>query len=404
MSIKAFPPTSHIFSLLSNLSSSPTAIPFFTGTPNLPIPHFFQTSLSNHLSLPHVHQYTRSYGIPELTSCISKMYSPFFQRKLDAMNEVLIIPGSQAGLFASIQALVNPGEVVIVFEPNEQKYREITKFHQGKVISIPLKEDLGIDYELLEEELSRNNVRLMIISSPQTPIGKIYNRNEINSLQELLKPYPEINILFDASYEKLILDPEVKVSSIIDNEFWKRSVTIFGADKAFMATGINLGWAVGPEEMLKKVRYVHNISTFCMFRPMQLALEEALWKAEEKYENEENYYRYIGKIMKGNMDKLLESMGKNEMFKSCPQSFHPQGGYSMMFDISKSKFSDLKNMDIMTCLGMGLQKEILMAPGSLFYNKKNKDLGEKYLKIDLCRSEEEVTKACGRLSKREDFM
>lgn len=319
-----------------------------------------------------------------------------------------MVPGSSAGVFAAIQGLLNPEETAIVFEPNERFYSEKIALNKGKCVELSLvteNGDWGIDYSALEESLRTNpTVRLLIISSPQSPIGKVFSAKELEDLMIILRKYPDVNVLFDASFEKIILDENVKTQGIQNNEFWERCVTVFSADKAFCSTGLNLAWIVGHPKVLDRVKYVHNISTFCMYSPMQLALADALSLAEEKYESEPNYYTFVNKIMRRNLEKIVEAMGKNVIFKSCKEQISPKGGYSMFFDISNAAFGNIPNRDQMISMGISVEKEILIHPGSFYISEKNHALKGKYIKIDLCRSEEEVKEVCARLGRNDSIL
>ena len=228
---KAFPSKSHVTELLLNISKQPNSIDLYHGIPNLPIPSFFQSILSEKLSVPLSHQYVRSYGNLNLVTKIAQIYSPFFKRTIDPLNEVLMVPGSSSAIFAAIQGLINPNDYAIIFEPNERIYRETVMFHQGKCVEIsliPEAQEWAINYIALEETLRKNSeVKLLIISSPQSPIGKVFSQKEIDMLQYILKKHPQVNILFDASFEKIVFDPEIKTVGIQNEEFWKRCVTVF---------------------------------------------------------------------------------------------------------------------------------------------------------------------------------
>ena len=404
------PPSPHITSLLTNLSKLPQSLNLYQGIPNLPPPSFFQSSLTTRLSTPLTHQYSRSYGHLDLVKKLAQIYSPFFQRTIDPLTEVLVVPGSSAGVFAGIQGLLNPEETAIVFEPNERFYSEKIALHKGKCVELSLVTEDGdwrIDYSVLDESLRTNpTARLIIISSPQSPIGKVFSAKELEDLMIVLRKYPDVNVLFDASFEKIILDEKVKTQGIQNNEFWERCATVFSADKAFCSTGLNLAWVMGHPKVLDRVKYVHNISTFCMYSPMQLALADALTVAEEKYENEANYYSFVNKIMRRNLEKIMEAMGKNVIFKTCKkeEQILPKGGYSMFYDISNAAFGNIPNRDQMISMGISVEKEILIHPGSFYISEKNEKLKGKYIKIDLCRSEEEVQEVCARLGRKDSIL
>lgn len=401
---KGFPPTNLTHDLLNKLSQLPTTINLFNGLCNLPPPSFFKEALIKQLSNPYSHQYTRSYGLPELAIEIAHLYSPFFQRTLDPMNEIVIMGGSSNSVFSSIQALINPGDTAIYFEPCDNKYKEIIEFHQGEAIGLALNpENWEINLAKLEETLLNKDVRLLIINSPHTPLGKVYSKKEINDLEHILMKYPDIFVLFDASYEKIVLEPEINVTGFTNPAFLERTATLFSADKAFFSTGLNLSWAIGHSKAINKIRYVHNVGTFCLYKPLQIALKESLKQAEEKYQDEKNYYTYINKILKRNREKLLEAMKKNTIFKNCQQNFLSTAGFSMMYNISQAQFLDLNGRDKMISMGFGVGNEILIGPGSFYFDKKNEKIGENYLKIDFCRSEEEIQRVCERVGKNENM-
>lgn len=388
--------------LLKQLAKQPQVINLFEGIPNLPTPNFFKEALTKQLSLPYSHQYTRSYGLPELTNEIARVYSPFFERNLHSLNEVLVMGGSSTGIFSSIQAFVDPGDKVVYFEPSDQNYKEIVEFHKGKAFGLPLNSDnWSINLTQLEEFLSRNKVKLLILSSPQTPIGKIFSKQELTDLERILLLHPNLTILFDASFEKQILSPGSKVVGLTKEELWKRCVTLFSADRMFCSSGLNLSWAIGHSETLNRVKYIHNVGTFCLYKPTQIALKESLSIAEGKYGDEENYYAFVNKILRNNRDTLIKALQKKSIFEKCRQKFVAMGGYSMLFDCSEAKFADVENRDKMICMGLGVEREILLGPGSMYFSEENKKIGGRFLKVDFCKSEEEVRKVCEKMENKE---
>lgn len=101
-------------------------------------PKFLTDLILNRSQENSVHQYSRSYGNLQLAETISDIYSRKFSKKLDYLNEVLIVGGSSSGFYNMIQGMVNPGDDIILFEPNTYKTKSVIQVHGGKIKSVNL--------------------------------------------------------------------------------------------------------------------------------------------------------------------------------------------------------------------------------------------------------------------------
>eukprot|EP00820_Chromera_velia_P016497 Cvel_26067.t1-p1 / transcript=Cvel_26067.t1 / gene=Cvel_26067 / organism=Chromera_velia_CCMP2878 / gene_product=Kynurenine--oxoglutarate transaminase, putative / transcript_product=Kynurenine--oxoglutarate transaminase, putative / location=Cvel_scaffold3041:17804-20724(+) / protein_length=326 / sequence_SO=supercontig / SO=protein_coding / is_pseudo=false len=286
------------------------------GFPDWKPPPFLTESAHTALEGPwQVHQYGPSGGWPKLCEGVAKKYEPILkQASLDPRENVFVSVGSSQVLFTCFQALCNPGDEVVVFEPffdiylpqammsgavpryvpmrfrspspteeEEEKEKERkeedparsgnSSKDQSRAPQAPLTSSLWkIDMEALEETLSERT-RIVLLNSPNNPTGKVFTHAELEELAEVVKrKAPRAVVLSDEVYEHMIFPSETQEGHLISPlprianvaGMWERSLTISSFGKTFSSTGWKMGFAVGHADLVRLLVHAQQYMPFCV--------------------------------------------------------------------------------------------------------------------------------------------
>lgn len=275
------------------------------GFPDFAAPQYLIESLHNATSIGDpktvlLNQYTRSFGHPRLVKALVNYYKEFrgFEKLGRPNEQVLITVGAYEALFASIMAFVNAGDEVLIVDPAFDAYAPIVGMAQGKSVFIPLRlkattpttalnNSFGnisstrvssADYELDMRELESkitNRTRLLVLNTPNNPLGKMYSQVELEAIAALCIRH-NILVLADEVYEQMYYEPHVHLSIASLPGMWQRTITVGSAGKTFSVTGWKIGWAFGPEHLIKYVQLIHQQAVYTVATPLQEAVASAL--------------------------------------------------------------------------------------------------------------------------------
>jgi methionine aminotransferase len=267
-----------IFTVMSQLAGECDAINLSQGFPSFNPPVGLIERIEHHLRNG-ANQYAPMTGVPTLRQAIAAKTSRLQNRQLDADAEITVCSGATEGLFSAIQAIVRPGDEVVVFDPAYDSYEPAVTLAGGKTLHIPLTIsddgfDFSIDWQRLEDALN-GKTRLVIINFPHNPTGAILSRADLDRLAGLMRD-TSAYLLSDEVYEHIVFDGEPHVSVLSHDELWERSFVISSFGKTFHATGWKVGHCMAPAELSNEFRKVHQFTTFAVNTPVQHALGDFL--------------------------------------------------------------------------------------------------------------------------------
>jgi N-succinyldiaminopimelate aminotransferase len=226
-------------------------------------------------------QYPPGAGIPELRQAVADHQRRFWGLTYDPDTEILVTAGATEALTASILALCDPGDEVVVFEPTYDTYTAAIALAGARQRVVTLQEPgWSFDADALRGAFS-NRTKVLILNSPHNPTGKVFTREELSLLAELCVEHDVVAVT-DEVYEHLVYDGEhVPLASLPGMR--DRTVTISSAGKTFSLTGWKVGWACASPELLGAVRSVKQHLTYVNGAPFQpavalgLALDDAYY-------------------------------------------------------------------------------------------------------------------------------
>lgn len=202
-------------------------------------------------------------------------------------NEIIVTTGAKYALYAAFQSLLDEGDEVIIPTPYWVSYIEHVKLAGGVPVFVEgLEEnDFKITADQLESVITPKT-KAIIINSPSNPTGMIYNKEELKTLGEICVKH-DLTIISDEIYEKLIYteDPHVSIASL-SNELKDRTIIINGVSKSHAMTGWRIGYAAGPESIIKAMT---NHASHAVSNPTSIAQFAALEAYTNKEENDKIY-------------------------------------------------------------------------------------------------------------------
>jgi kynurenine--oxoglutarate transaminase/cysteine-S-conjugate beta-lyase/glutamine--phenylpyruvate transaminase len=382
------------------------------------------------------HQYTRPAGHPNLVRQLARRYSMHLRHEIDCMTEVAVTVGASQALYLSLQALINAGDEVILFEPYFDLYRNQVKLAGGKPVFVPLDYNSVNGEWILNAETLQQKINVktkaIILNSPHNPTGKIFTRLEMESIAEALElANPDCVVLSDEVYKYIVHSPpkdrapeeslfcrgHVHFASLPG--MWDRTITISSAGKTFSATGWQIGWCVGPRRLVSRMHQLLPYVQFCASTVMQEALARSLLRADEPYEGHDSYYYYLRDKYMRKRDLLVDAL--TEAGFSVPDYNQTAGGGFFIFARIGKEILDLipphrmmaanpaapggvSRADWALCQWMAEEKGLLCIPSGPFFSKESSAAGvsDNFIRIAFCKTDETIEEAAAILRTLKD--
>ena len=325
-------------------------------------------------------QYSAPPGLIKLRKAIARKMEAYNHVHYDPDREITITCGTTEGMIATLLALLDPTDEVIVPEPFYENYGPDTILSGASVRYVRLEEStFRIDEESLKKAFTRRT-KAIIVNTPHNPTGHVFTRDELEMVADLCQDYDAFAVT-DEIYQHILYDGREHVSVARLDGMRDRTVTISGFSKTYSMTGWRVGYVAAEKSVTAAIRKVHDFLTVCAPTPLQQGCTTALTLPESYYDSlRENYAESRGLLM-----EALEGSG----FR-CTM---PEGAYYIWTDIRRTGFKDdvkLANY-LVSKVGVG------SVPGSSFYHQPSQ--GRLKLRFSFCKRPATIRAAARRLSK-----
>ena len=194
------------------------------------------------------------------------------------LDEIMVGVGGKHIIYNAMMATLNPGDEVIIPAPFWVSYPDIVMLAEGKpiIVKCDALQDFKITPEQLENNIT-NKTKWLMLNSPSNPTGAVYSFNELKALSEVLLKYPNVLVLTDDIYEKIIYDDGVfSTIASVEPKMKERTLTLNGVSKAYCMTGWRLGYCGGPREIIAGMNKIQSQSTTSTSSISMAASVEAL--------------------------------------------------------------------------------------------------------------------------------
>ncbi|HEX5410806.1 MAG TPA: aminotransferase class I/II-fold pyridoxal phosphate-dependent enzyme [Terriglobia bacterium] len=327
-----------------------------------------------------INQYAITWGAREFRQAIAERFEKDSGLAVDPEQEITVCCGSTEAMLASLLAVVNPGEEVIIFEPFYENYGPDAIITGAVPRFVPLHPpDWTFDPDALAAAFN-GRTRALILNTPNNPTGKVFSRKELETIGEIVRSSNAI-VMTDEIYQHLVYDGCEHISMATLPGMRERTITINSMSKTYSVTGWRVGYAIAPPPITQAIRKMHDFLTVGAAAPLQQAGITALRISD-------GYYQKLRDEYLGRRDRLIQALG-DAGFK-C---FKPFGAYYVMTDISGFGFPS----DVEFTRHLIEQVGVAAVPGSSFYNDRVN--GSQQIRFAFCKKETTLDEAARRLKK-----
>ncbi len=262
-------------------------------------------------------KYTDVDGIPELKEAIVAKFKR--ENGLEyKTSQISVGTGGKQVLYNALMATLNPGDEVIIPAPCWVSYADIVLLGGGKPVFAPCRIEDG--YRLQPEELEKAitpRTKWFIFNAPCNPTGAAYSRDQIKALTDVLMRHPQVWVLTDDMYEHLLYDGhEFWTPAQVEPGLYERTLTLNGLSKAYCMTGWRLGYAGGPEPLIKAMCKLQSQSTS---NPNSITQ----WAAVEALTGPQDFIERNNKVFMQRRDLVVSMLNQARGIK-CPK---PEGAF-----------------------------------------------------------------------------
>ena len=322
------------------------------------------------------HQYPITMGAPNFRQAIARKCGHFMGRTIDPETEIVATIGSTEAMVDTLFALTNPGDRVVMFSPFFENYRAQVIMADCEPVFVPLNPPtFSFDPNVLEDAF-RGGAKAIIICNPSNPSGKVFTEEELKTIADLCIRY-DVYAIMDEVYEHIIYDGRKHVYMNSIPGMWERTVSCSSLSKTYSVTGWRLGYACGPQVILKQILKIHQFAIMCAPTTSQYAAIEALRHGDDDVEKMRDEYDRRRRF-------LLNAF--EEMGIEC---FEPYGAFYMFPSIKKFGMS---SDEFATRLLK--EEKIAVVPGTAFG-----DCGEGFLRISYAYSIDDLKAALERIGR-----
>ncbi|MBS3787348.1 pyridoxal phosphate-dependent aminotransferase [Candidatus Bipolaricaulota bacterium] len=299
------------------------------------------------------------------------------QNSIDTdISQIMVTPGAKFGIYLAFQALLQPGDSIMILEPSWVTFVPSASLTGANVIRVNLDDKRGFqpNIDLIEDEMD-DSVKLIVLNSPCNPTGSVYDKEAIKEIARMARENGSF-ILSDELYEDLVFEG----SHYSPGSEFENIITVNGFSKSFAMTGWRLGYVVAPEKIIDGMEKLYQHSATCVNSFSQWGACEALVS-----EKSQKALREMVKEYENRRSLIMSLINKSSLF-SCER---PQGAFYCFpkYDAEISSVELSKKL---------LEKKnVATVPGKAFGEN-----GEGYLRLCYAASEEDIKKAFKRI---EDF-
>jgi aminotransferase len=263
--------------------------------------------------------YTRLDGIATLRTAIARKMRDYNSVSCDPEREVVVTAGSTGAFYSACQALLDPGDEVIVFEPYYGYHvNTLTALHIQPAYVTLRSPDWTFTATDLERVITSRS-RAIIVNSPANPSGKVFSGEELQWIADLASRH-DLFVFTDEIYEYFLFDGSKHISPASLPGMAERTITISGFSKSFSITGWRLGYAVCGARWASAIGYFHDLAYICAPSPFQHAVTAGLNELKKDFYTElASEYAYKRDLLCNTLEEmgLMPSIPKGGVLRAC---------------------------------------------------------------------------------------
>ena len=370
--------TDSVIRRMTRISNQYNAVNLSQGFPDFDPPKEITDKLAEIAPLG-PHQYALTWGAQNFREALAKKQEHFSGMKVNPDTNIVVTCGSTEAMMASMMSVCNPGDKVVVFSPFYENYGADAILSGATPIYVPLNPpEFSFDLNVFEDAIKQPGVKALILCNPSNPCGKVFTKEELAQIAELAIRH-DIFVITDEVYEHIIYAPYEHCYIATLPGMAERTIICSSLSKTYSITGWRLGYVIANDEIIDRVKKVHDFLTVGAAAPLMEAATVGLLFDDSYYKELQNHYTH----MKNLFTKGLADIGL--------RFTEPQGAYYVMVDISDFGYKD----DNEFCVDLASQVGVGAVPGSSFFKE---DINN-YIRFHFAKQDSTLNEALNRLEK-----
>jgi aspartate/methionine/tyrosine aminotransferase len=366
-----------IFEEMSRLAMAHKAVNLGQGFPDVDGPEDIRAKAAEAL-LAGPNQYPPMLGLLDLREAVAANWRRFHALDVDPAREVLVTSGATEALSDAINALVEPGDEVVLIEPLYDCYLPLVKRAGGvpRLVRVT-PPDWSLDEAALAAAFS-SRTKAVLLNNPMNPAAKVFSRDELRLIADLVSRH-DAYVIADEVYEHIVFDGARHVSMLSLDGMRERTVAIGSAGKSFSLTGWKVGYVTAAPALIEPIVKAHQFTTFTTPPDLQRAVAYGLAK-------EESYFASLADDLQAKRDRLADACAALGLgVIPC------QGTYFLTIDMAPV---GLSGDDAALARRMTVEAGVTAVPVSAFYNS---DPPASYLRLCFSKRDAVLDEAAERL-------
>ncbi len=322
-------------------------------------------------------RYTSNWGLEQLRVSIAKYVNRKYHLTYEPKSEILVTVGGSEAIDACLRAIINPGDEIIIPQPSYVCYEPMTRLAGG--VPVILETRAEDDFKVTPAQLRSlitPRTKGLILPYPCNPTGGIMEREDLEAIAEVLRE-TDIFVISDEIYAELTFGDAPHVSIAEIDGMHERTMVVNGFSKTFSMTGWRLGYACGPEPVIRQVTKIHQYAIMCAPTMSQYAAIEALENGDEAVAAMKEEY---------DMRRRLIVSGFNKLGLTCRE---PKGAFYAFPCIQSTGLSSEE-----FCERLLYSEKVAVVPGTAFGQG-----GDGFIRASYCYSTEHIKEALCRIER-----
>lgn len=369
-----------VFARMSTLALQTGAINLGQGFPDTDGPLILREVAMQAIAEGRGNQYPPPHGLPALREAIAAHQQRFYGLSIDPDRGVVVATGASETLQATLLALIDDGDEVVMFEPWFDVYAAGISLARGRRVGVPLAgPELRPDLDALRERVTPRT-RAILLNSPHNPSGIVFTPEELQVIADIAITN-DCLVISDEAYEHLWFDghPHTPIATLPG--MFERTITIGSGGKTFSFTGWKVGWASGPADLIGAVRVVRQHLSYVSGGPFQWAMAAGLTL-------DDDYFTEFRIDLQSKRDLLCAGLSELGM-----RVINPQGTYFATTDVTPLGYPD----GMTFCEALPELAGVVAIPHQVFCD--DKPVGAPYVRWAFCKQPSVLTTAIERMQK-----
>lgn len=366
-----------IFTVMSQLAAKHGAVNLGQGFPDFNCDPRLQQQLAAAVQAGH-NQYAPMAGVPALREAIAAKNAALYGHRHDPDCEITITAGATQAIMASVLALVQAGDEVIVLEPTYDSYVPSIELAGGRPVAVPLDADAGYapDWERVRAAITPRT-RLLMLNFPHNPSGRVLRPADLAALEQIVAD-TGIWLLSDEVYEHIVFDGVAHQSLMRSPALAARTVVVSSFGKTFHTTGWKVGYTCAPAAVTAEIRKVHQFMVFAVNTPAQHAFAEIL--------RDPSLYLELPAFYQAKRDLFINGLrGTGLRVLPCEGTYFVLADYSTLSDQPEPEFAQT----------MIVRYGVAVIPVSVFYGQPH---DRRVVRLCFAKKDETLRAALERLA------